>query len=109
VQGDADRADTERVFLAIIGNAGSARRLEIAEQRVEPRERLWRARFVTTPDQRFDCVVRQLREVGLAIGRAIQRECVTNCRYGAQTLLANDLVDEYEMIFLDGREIDGLV
>src|SRR6185295_1991939 len=92
-----------------IGNATPARRLEIVEQRIQPRECLWRARFVSASNQGFDRVVGKLREVSLAVGRAIQGKCVAHCRYGTQTLRADDLVDEYEMIFLDGREIDSLV
>jgi hypothetical protein len=50
-----------------------------------------------------------LRQIGLAVGRAIQRERIADRRHRAQALRTYDLIDKDQMIFLDGREVDGFM
>ena len=83
----------ERVFLTVDRDAGLARRLEVVEQILEPRQGLRRA-LLALADQRVDRSVVELGEVGLAVGGAVERERLADRRHRAQPLRADHLVDE---------------
>ena len=48
-------------------------------------------------------------EIGLAVGRAVQREGFADRRDRTQPVRADHLVDEHEMILLDHGEVDRLL
>src|SRR6185437_14728198 len=102
-------ADAGRMLLAIEGDAGRAHRLELRDQRVETRDGVGRARRISLADQRLDGGVGQLREIGFAVGGAVEREGLADRRHRAQAMRADHLVDEDEMVLLHRRQIDGLL
>src|SRR4029077_15879668 len=109
MEGNADSADTQRMFFTVVGNAIAAHRLEIGKQRVEPGQCLWRAGLVSAADQCFNRGIGKLRQIGFAVGGEVEGKVIAARGYGTKTLRADDLVDEHKVIFLDRREVDGLV
>src|SRR5262245_48862711 len=97
VQCNSNRANSERVFFAVIGDAAATSSSEIAEQCVKPRQCFRRAGFVNTPDERFDSIVGELRQISLPIGGAVERKGVPYRGDGAQALRADYLIDEHEL------------
>ena len=61
------------------------------------------------PIRRSIAGVVEIGEIGLAVGRAIQRKSLADGGNGAQPLRAGHLIDEDQMIFLTDGEIDGLL
>ena len=67
MEGNANSADTQRMFFTVVGNAVAAHRLEIGKQRVEPGQCLWRARLVSATDQCFNGGIGELRQIGFVL------------------------------------------
>src|SRR5262245_3423814 len=105
----AGRADPERMLLAIERHPGFARGLELLEQFVEPGDGVRRAPLETRADQPRDRHLVELGEIGLAVGGAIERKRLADGRHRAQPVRPDHLIDEDEVILLDGGEIDGFV
>src|SRR6185312_16385233 len=103
------RTDPERMLLTIKRHPGFAHRFELLEQIVEPRHRGCSSPLEARADQPRDRDLVELGEIGLAIRRAIERKGLANGRHGTQPMRPDDLVDENEMVFLYGREIDRLI
>src|SRR5712691_3266614 len=108
-QDHAGGANPERVLLAVEGDARFARGLELLEQIGEPDDGARRAALEAGADQAGDRHLVEPREIGLAVGRAGERKGLAHRRYRAQPLRPDHLVDEDQVILLDGGEVDGLV
>jgi hypothetical protein len=106
---NAHGANPQCVFLAVIGDAVAPRRPEIGKQCVVARECFRRSRFIGATDQCLYGLVGELREIGLAIGRAVERERVTDGRDGAKPLRSDHLVDEDKVVLFHRGKIDSLV
>src|SRR5262245_15654485 len=97
------------MLLAIERHPGFARGLELLEQIVQPRDGVCGAPLETRADEPRDRHLIELSEIGLAVGGAIERKGFAHRRHRAQPVRPDHLIDEDEMILLDGGEIDGLV
>ena len=91
------------MFLAVDGDPGFAHGLKLAQQFVEPRNGVRRARLVAGADQAGHGGIVEPGEIGLAVGGAMQWKCLTDGRHRAQPLRADHLIDEHQMVFLDDR------
>ena len=106
---DPGGADPERMLLAVDGDAGFAHGLQVAQQILETRQRPRCALLVAGADEFGDRRVVEGRQIGLAVGGAIERKRLADRRYHAQPLRADHLIDENQVILLHHRKIDRLL
>ncbi len=102
-------ANAAGVFLAVDSDPGLADGFEVAQKLVEPRQRALRAPLIACADQPRDRRILEFGEIGFAVGRAMQRKGLADGGHGAQPLRSGHLIDEHEVVLLDGRKIDGLL
>src|SRR5712691_11490671 len=94
-------------LLAGEGDPRLAHGLELAHEVVEAGDRVRGPALEARADQPRDRDLVELRQVGLAVGGAIEREGLADRRHRAQPLRPDYLVDEDEVILLDDGEVDG--
>src|SRR5262245_40614584 len=103
VQRNSSRANSEGVFVTVIGDAALARSLEIAKERIQSCERVRRARFVSAADESLNGIIGKLRQIRFPVRSAVERKGVPDRGNGTQTLRPDDLIDKHKMVFLHSR------